>query len=60
MLVATAHPAKFREIVEPLIGRRVPVPVRELEQLFRRPSQYNEIDETMLASLRGATMRQAA
>ncbi len=26
VLVATAHPAKFREIVEPLIGRPVPVP----------------------------------
>ena len=25
-MVATAHPAKFREIVEPLIGREVPVP----------------------------------
>jgi threonine synthase len=26
ILVATAHPAKFDEIVEPLIGRPVPVP----------------------------------
>jgi threonine synthase len=58
VLVATAHPAKFREIVEPLVGRPVPVPAA-LEQLFRRPSQYNEIDAT-LASLRGAMMRQAA
>lgn len=58
VLAATAHPAKFREIVEPLIGRPVPVPPA-LEQLFRRPSQYNEIDAT-LASLRGAMTRQAA
>ena len=58
VLVATAHPAKFREIVEPLVGRPVPVPAA-LERLFRRPSQYNEIDAT-LASLRGAMMRQAA
>jgi threonine synthase len=58
VLVATAHPAKFREIVEPLIGRPVAVP-QALEQLFRRPSQYNEIDAT-LASLRGAMMGQAA
>ena len=26
VLVATAHPAKFREIVEPLIGETVPMP----------------------------------
>ncbi len=58
ILVATAHPAKFREIVEPLVGRPVPVP-EALEKLFRRPSQYNEIDAT-LASLRGAMMSQAA
>ena len=58
VLVATAHPAKFREIVEPLVGQPVPVP-QALERLFRRPSQYNEIDAT-LASLRGAMMRQAA
>jgi threonine synthase len=58
VLAATAHPAKFREIVEPLVGRPVPVPPA-LEQLFRRASQYNEIDAT-LASLRGAMMRQAA
>ena len=25
MLVETAHPAKFNEIVEPLIGREIPV-----------------------------------
>lgn len=54
VLVATAHPAKFREIVEPLVGQPVPVPP-SLEQLFQRPSQYNEIDAT-LASLRGAMM----
>ena len=37
ILVATAHPAKFREIVEPLIGRPVPVP-ESLVRLFRRPA----------------------
>ena len=26
MIVSTAHPAKFAEIVEPLIGRKIPVP----------------------------------
>ncbi len=35
VLVATAHPAKFREIVEPLIGRAVPVP-ESLARLFAR------------------------
>ena len=50
VLVATAHPAKFREIVEPLIGRPVPVPVN-LARLFERPSQFSELDPT-LASLR--------
>ena len=52
VLVATAHPAKFREIVEPLIGRPVPVPVN-LARLFELPAQYSEIDPT-LAALRGS------
>jgi threonine synthase len=34
---ATAHPAKFDTIVEPLIGRRVPVPA-SLQQLLARPA----------------------
>ncbi|HEU5443300.1 MAG TPA: threonine synthase [Steroidobacteraceae bacterium] len=52
LLVSTAHPAKFREIVEPLIGREVPVP-QSLAKLFARPSQCTEIDAE-LASLQGA------
>ncbi len=48
VLVATAHPAKFREIVEPLIGRPVPVP-ESLQQLFKRPARFTEIDATMPA-----------
>src|SRR5262249_53936283 len=43
VIVATAHPAKFREIVEPLVGRPVPVP-ESLERLFRLPAQFQEID----------------
>ena len=35
-MVSTAHLAKFREIVEPLIGREVPVP-EALARLFARP-----------------------
>ncbi|HEV7433108.1 MAG TPA: threonine synthase [Steroidobacteraceae bacterium] len=48
VLVATAHPAKFREIVEPLIGRPVPVP-ESLDRLFKRTARYTEIDATMPA-----------
>ncbi|MBS0387250.1 MAG: threonine synthase [Proteobacteria bacterium] len=58
ILVATAHPAKFREIVEPLVGRPVPVP-QALERLFRRRSHFTEIDAT-LDALRGAMMERAA
>ncbi len=38
ILVATAHPAKFETIVEPLIGEQVPVP-RELAEILSRPSR---------------------
>jgi threonine synthase len=48
VLVATAHPAKFREIVEPLVGRPVPVPA-SLERLFKRPAHFTEIDATIPA-----------
>jgi threonine synthase len=42
VLVATAHAAKFREVVEPLIGREVPVP-ESLVRLLARPSACTEI-----------------
>ncbi len=42
VLVATAHPAKFREIVEPLIGRSVTVPA-SLARLFELPAKAVEI-----------------
>src|SRR5262249_2720847 len=42
IIVATAHPAKFREIVEPLIGRTIPVP-ETLAKLFARPTECAEI-----------------
>jgi threonine synthase len=45
VLVATAHPAKFREIVEPLAG---PVPVPEhLQHLYDLPSRFSEIGPTL-------------
>ena len=42
VLVATAHPAKFKEIVEPLIGEEVPIP-ESLMRLFARPTACTEI-----------------
>lgn len=38
VFLATAHPAKFREIVEPAIGQPVPLPP-ELADAIRRPRQ---------------------
>jgi threonine synthase len=46
VLVATAHPAKFNEIVEPLIGRPVPIPP-QLERLLRLPCQESELEPTL-------------
>jgi threonine synthase len=58
VLVSTAHPAKFREIVEPLIGRAVPVP-ETLAKLFARPTQCVEIDAD-LSALRAALQPESA
>jgi threonine synthase len=46
ILVATAHPAKFETIVEPLIGETVPVPP-ELAELLTRPAQNVSIEPTL-------------
>jgi threonine synthase len=52
VLVATAHPAKFRETVEPLVG---PVAVPDnLRRLYELPSSFDEIEPT-LDALRSAT-----
>ena len=58
VLVATAHPAKFREIVEPLIGRPVAVP-ETLAKLFARPTECTEI-EADLTALRAALGRRTS
>lgn len=50
VLVSTAHPAKFNDVVEPLIGRSVPVPPA-LAQLLSLPRQETEI-EPQLSALR--------
>jgi threonine synthase len=52
IVVSTAHPAKFSEIVEPLIGRKVSVP-GTLAKLFARPTEVTEIAAD-LSSLRAA------
>jgi len=47
-VVATAHPAKFREIIEPLIGRPVPMPAA-LARLYERPVRCEQIEPTLQA-----------
>jgi threonine synthase len=46
IVVATAHPAKFEQVVEPLIGREVPVPP-SLERLLSRPARSTELEPTL-------------
>ena len=42
VVVSTAHPAKFNDIVEPLIGREIAIP-QNLYEIMHRPSQAKEI-----------------
>ena len=42
VIVATAHPAKFREIVEPILGLEVAVP-ESLAALFARETQVEDL-----------------
>ncbi len=51
-VAATAHPAKFEAVVEPLIGREVPVPAA-LAELLRRPAKA-EPCAPVYAALRAA------
>jgi len=46
ILLATAHPAKFNEIVEPLIGREIEVPPA-LSRLLRLPRQEERLAPTV-------------
>jgi len=55
ILVATAHPAKFETIVEPLIGVTVPLPP-ELEDILSRPTHAVSIEPdlpSLAAALQG-------
>ncbi len=53
ILAATAHPAKFESIVEPLIGKTIDVPPA-LASLLARPLQ-NTVIEASLKALKEAT-----
>jgi threonine synthase len=48
VLVATAHPAKFNEIVEPIIGRPVAIP-ESLDRLLRLPRHTIDLPPTLEA-----------
>jgi threonine synthase len=48
VLVATAHPAKFNEIVEPIIGRPVAIP-ESLDRLLRLPQHTVDLPPTLEA-----------
>ena len=48
VLVATAHPAKFNEIVEPIIGKTVQVP-DSLAQLLRLPRHVADLAPDLTA-----------
>ncbi len=54
VVVATAHPAKFEGVVEPLIGQPVPVP-ESLARLFSLPSESRPVAPDM-AALREALL----
>jgi threonine synthase len=48
VLVATAHPAKFNEIVEPIIGKPVTIP-ESLDRLLRLPQHAVDLPPTLEA-----------
>jgi threonine synthase len=48
VLVATAHPAKFNEVVEPIIGKAVEVP-ESLNRLLRLPRHFLDLPPTLQA-----------
>lgn len=43
IMVATAHPAKFESVVEPILGETVPLP-DSLASILSRPSRFQHID----------------
>jgi threonine synthase len=57
VIVATAHPAKFSEIIQPLVGTALLTPP-SLQALYDRPSRF-EVLPADLASLRTALLATA-
>jgi threonine synthase len=51
IIVATAHPAKFETIVEPLVGRAVDIPP-SLAAVLARPERFSEIEPRLDALLK--------
>jgi len=58
VIVSTAHAAKFREIVEPLIGQQIEIP-ESLAKLFSRPASAVDL-QPELAALIGALEKTAS
>jgi threonine synthase len=58
LVAATAHPAKFETVIEPVIGRSIPLPPA-LETLLQRPSHAAPLapDLDALAQALAATGR---
>jgi len=48
VVVATAHAAKFNEIVEPIIGKTIDVP-ESLARLLRKPQHFLDLAPTLQA-----------
>ena len=48
IVVATAHPAKFETIVEPIIGQEIPLP-DEMARILARQRRYLEIEPDLQA-----------
>jgi threonine synthase len=46
VLVATAHPAKFNEVVEPIVGRPIEIP-EALSRLLRLPQHFLDLPPTL-------------
>ena len=57
VFLATAHPAKFREVVEPAIGRRIELPRPLADALARprrsvsMPADYAALEEFLRAGV---------
>ena len=50
VVVSTAHPAKFPDIVEPLVEREVPIP-EQMAEMMTRPKSVTEIESTLEAMM---------